>query len=360
VHGRTAPNRSTATAARANLPAGAACSVGVTAKNCYACTVRVRIEGASSPFPPERFAAGLDRLRALGFDVDARFAGPRGRHAYLNGSDDERRTSLQEALHSDVDVVWLARGGYGLGRIVDDLVVPPPAARVPWVVGFSDATALFCRLVNAGHAERCVHGPLATTIPAEPDDTVARLRDVFAGRRPAPLGGLRAVGATDVVDVAGPLFAGNLCVVASLCGTTSQPRLQSALAGAVVVLEEIGERPYRIDRLLTQLVRSSVLVDVAAVVVGHLTQCDEPSSSSSTSSSSSSSSASSFSARDAVPTPLQVFVDVLAPLGIPVVAGLASGHEAPNAPLPLGGRVRLRGQGANVALTWESPATVTT
>jgi muramoyltetrapeptide carboxypeptidase len=315
--------------------------------------VRVRIEGASSPFPPDRFAAGVARLRDLGFVVDDRFAGPRGRHAFLNGSDEERRASLQEALASDVDVVWLARGGYGLGRIVDELVVPAPGARMPWVVGFSDATALFCRLVNAGHAHRCIHGPLATTLPAEPDDTIARLRAVLAGHAPAPVTGLRLVGGAGVgaglVDVAGPLFAGNLCVVASLCGTPSQPRLAQALAGAVVVLEEIGERPYRVDRLLTQLVRSGVLAGAAAVVVGHLTGCDEPSSPAPSSPAPSSSSPSS---RDPVPTPLQVFVDVLAPLRIPVLAGLPSGHESPNVPLPLGWAVQLRGRGDDVTLAW--------
>jgi muramoyltetrapeptide carboxypeptidase len=305
--------------------------------------VRIRIEGSSSPFVPERLERGVAKLRSLGFTVDVAAAGPRGRHAYLNGDDDERRASLQDALDSDVDVVWLARGGYGLGRIVDGLRVP---ARIPRVVGFSDTTALFCRLLAAGHADRCVHGPLATTLPNEPDDTIARVHDVVAGRAPAPLSGLRHVGGPAVVDVGGPLFAGNVCVMASLCGTPSQPRFSGGMTGAIVVLEEIGERPYRIDRMLTQMLRAGAFDGVAAVVVGQLTQCTEPSAATPPGAPAPSSS------RDPAPAPLDVFVDVLRPLGVPVGAGAQVGHETPNAALPLGGRVRLVRRGDDVVLSW--------
>src|SRR4051794_16687190 len=99
--------------------------------------MRVRIEAPSSPFAVDKLMAGVARMRAAGLEVDEVPALPRGRHAYLNGDDDERRRSLEQALHSNVDVVWLARGGYGLTRIVDRLELP---ARAPIVVGFSDAT----------------------------------------------------------------------------------------------------------------------------------------------------------------------------------------------------------------------------
>lgn len=308
--------------------------------------MRIRIEGSSSPFVPDRLDRGVARLRALGCDVDTAAAGPRGRHAYLNGDDDERRSSLQDALRSDVDVVWLARGGYGLGRIVDGLDVP---ARIPRVVGFSDTTALFCRLIAAGHADRCVHGPLATTLPAEPEDMIARVVDVVAGRAPAPLVGLHRVDGATAVDVMGPVFAGNVCVMSSLCGTPSQPRFSGAMHGAIVVLEEIGERPYRIDRMLTQLLRAGAFDGVAAVVVGQLTQCTEPVPAGAPAAPSS---LSSSSPRDPAPAPIDVFVDVLRPLGVPIVAGANVGHESPNAAVPLGGRARLVGQGGDVTLSW--------
>jgi len=178
---------------------------------------------------------------------------------------------------------------------------------------------------------------------------------VVAGRAPPPLPGLRQVAGHAVIDVAGPLFAGNVCVMASLCGTPSQPRFVGAMAGAIVVLEEIGERPYRIDRMLTQLRRAGAFDGVAAVVVGQLTQCAEPAPAAPTTSMPMGPTPPA--PRDPAPAPLDVFVDVLAPLGLPVVAGASVGHEQPNAALPLGGRARLSGRGDDVTLSWPGQAT---
>lgn len=285
--------------------------------------MRVRIEAPSSPFPVDKLRAGVERLRAAGVIVDApevpadMDALLRGRHAYLNGDDDERRRSLEAAFHSDVDVVWLARGGYGLTRIVGRLQVPP---RTPTVIGFSDATALFAHL--AGGNTRCVHGPLITSLAGEPEETFRHALAVLERRAR----GHSFPVVTGDVDAEGWLFAGNLCVLAHLAGTPSAPNLE----GAILVLEEVGERPYRIDRDLTQLKESGMLAGVRAVVVGHLTGCDEPASS-----------AAGPSARDRAPAPLEVFRERVASMHIPFAHGLAVGHEPPNWALPLGARARL-------------------
>ncbi len=305
--------------------------------------MKIRITGPSSPFRPEALQRGVDLLRARGHDVvddDAL----RGTHAFLNGDDDSRRAALQEALASDADAVWLARGGYGLTRIVDELVVP---ARVPVVVGFSDSTALFARLATAGALDRCVHGPLATTIAHEPDDSVDRALAVIARRAAGThhvptLPPLRTLVGRDGV-FEGPLWAGNLVVLAALCGTPSLP----SLAGHIVVVEEVGERPYRLDRVLTQLLRSGALRDVAAIVIGHLTGCDEPTP---TPAAATPTPPPSSPARDPAPRGLDVVVERLGRLGVPIVAGLPSGHEAPNLALPLGGRARLVVDGERATL----------
>lgn len=297
-------------------------------------SLRIRIEGASSPFPADRFAAGVEVLRAAGHVVDDSHAGPRGRHAYLNGTDEQRRLSLEEALMSDVDAVLLARGGYGLTRIVDDLFVDGWPMKLPLVVGFSDVTALFGKMATEGLLDRCVHGPVVTSLAGEPEDSRARFFDVVSGRAPADLD-LDVVAADDSIDsVEGPLFAGNLVVLAALCGTPSMPSLQ----GHVVVIEEVGERPYRLDRLLTQLVKSAAFAGVAAVVVGHLTGCDEPAR------------AMPNAARDPVFSGRDVVIDGLRALGVPVFSGLRVGHEAPNLALPLGGRVLVEVDGARARL----------
>lgn len=280
----------------------------------------VRVEGPSSPFPEERMLAGVERLRSAGFAVDVAHAGPRGRHAYLNGTDDERLRSLAEALRSDVDVVWLARGGYGLTRLLDrlDRLDRLPARR-PRVVGFSDATALLCHLDARG---RDVHGPLITTLANESDASFAHLLDVLAGRATSIAGLSSHDGAR--VDVRGRVVAGNLCVLAHLVGTRSLPPLD----GAILALEEIGERPYRIDRMLTQLLAARALDGVRAVIVGDLLQCDEPPSKSPSGT------------RDPAPAPFDVFVERLGER-MPVVRGLPIGHGAPNFAIPFGADARL-------------------
>lgn len=277
--------------------------------------MRVRVVGASSPFPVEKLAKGVAVLRKNGFDVDDRDV-LAGSHAYLNGSDDERVAAVDAALRADVDVVWFARGGYGLTRIIDRLTIPK---KIPVVVGFSDLTALFARLHHDGLLQRCVHGPLCTSIVNEADDSVAHVVDVVGGGSGSALPRLHnhAVGRAQ-----GPVFAANLCVLAALCGTRFQPKLQ----GHVVVVEEVGERPYRLDRMLTQCLQSGVFDGVAGFVVGHLTQCEEPASNNSLQ-------------RDPAPKAIDVVVERLSTLKVPVWSGLPVGHEPPNFALPLGRNV---------------------
>ncbi len=285
--------------------------------------MRITIVGPSSPFRPEALARGTAVMREAGHDViegDALVGG----HAYLNGDDDVRAAALEAALHSDADVVWLARGGYGLTRIVERLQIP---ARIPIVVGFSDATALFGRLSRAGHEARCVHGPLATTLGSEPEHSARRALAVVAGTAPEPLPTLKTLvpagPSRNDGFVRGPLWAGNLVVLAALAGTPSMPDLR----GHIVVVEEVGERPYRLDRVLTQLLSAGAFDGVTGIVVGHLTGCDEPAPPTQTATPTSS---------PAPPRGIDVVVERLSSLGCPIVAGLPCGHEAPNLALPLG------------------------
>lgn len=266
----------------------------------------------SSPYPHDKLSAGIERLSAAGFSVELPPRLLRRTHAYLNGTDDERFNELEAALHSDVDAIWLARGGYGLGRIIDRLIVPE--GTLPTVVGFSDATVLLSRLLLDGVPS--VHGPLATSVGGEPDDSFAHLQMLLAQRTPPPLIGraVRPLSST----ISGWLYPANLCVLSHLVGTPALP----SLTGAILVLEEVGERPYRIDRMLTQLHSAGVLDGVAGICVGHLTGCTEPAGSA-----------------VAAPTPLEVFAE--RSQGIPLVAGFPVGHQAPNFALPVGGNARL-------------------
>lgn len=287
--------------------------------------MRIRIEAPSSPPPVDKLTAGVARLRAAGVTVDESNGAPRGRHAYLNGGDDERAASLVDAIASSVDVVWLARGGYGLTRILP--AIPRATGTSPTIIGFSDATALFAHLWGKGVP--CVHGPLATTVAAEPDDSFAHCLAVLERRA---RGAALPVRGDARIDVEGRLFAGNLCVLCALLGTASFPDLKDT----IVVLEEVGERPYRVDRMLTQLILAGALAGVRAVVAGHLTDCVEPKNGAGI--------------REPAPSALAVFTERLAAAGIPLASGLEAGHQAPNRALPLGVRARLSVSGGRGAL----------
>jgi muramoyltetrapeptide carboxypeptidase len=290
----------------------------------------VRIVAASSPFPLEKQDAGVARLESAGFVVER--ASLAGSHAYLNGSDEERAAALTQALTSDADVVWLARGGYGLTRILSRIALPTGPA--PIVVGFSDATALLAHLLVVGVCG--VHGPLATTVANESPESFDHLRAVLerraAGRSIGPLTRRDVRGG---VDVTGWLFAANLTVLAALVGTASLP----SLAGAILVVEDIGERPYRLDRVLTQLIETGALQGIRAIVVGYMSGCDEPAN------------GGARGTRDAAPSPVDVVVERARALGVPVVSGAQVGHESPNFAIPIGASAELAGPIDDIRLT---------
>ena len=280
--------------------------------------LRVRIIAPSSPFLKEKLDQGIARLEQANVQVELCPHLFSAGHAYLNGSDDQRLHSLQESLQADVDVVWLARGGYGLTRLLSQLRVPENS-RLPVVVGFSDATALLAWLCQRGIP--CVHGPLATTLGGESETSFLRVLNILQGAQPDALRELR-IAYTDAEqgEVEGKVFAANLCVLSHLVGTAHFPDL----SGHIVLLEEVGERPYRIDRMLTQLLDAGAFTGVKAIVLGEMIGCEEPAR-----------------GRIAPPTPLDVFLERCQNLGCPVFHQGAFGHGSPNLAIPLGIEGRL-------------------
>jgi len=249
---------------------------------------------------PDAFARGEAILAA-------RYAavydpGVLSRAAHLAGSDDRRAHELARALEDpEVRAVFCARGGYGALRIVDRLAAP---GHKP-VVGFSDITVLHAWLF--GHALTSVHGPNVGGLGRDDARDQALWGLLENPDPPAPLSGLRPLrgGRAD-----GRLLGGNLTVLSHLCGTRHFPDLR----GAVLLLEDCNEQPYRIDRMLTQLGLSGSLAQLAGIALGDFSDCG-----------------------DTKP----VLEERLAALDVPVVAGLPVGHGDQNVALPHGARVRL-------------------
>ena len=231
---------------------------------------RILVPAAAGPVDPSRIEAGMRLLRQRGFEVQAFLPGDPS--VYLAGSDQARAEVLTRALlDPDVDAVWAARGGYGLMRILDrlpwDLL---PRARARWVVGFSDICALLLPL-----AERCpswgvLHAPNVQDLDRlDPGELEALLDLLEQPEAPRCFSGLQPLrpGLAE-----GALLAGNLCVLSHLAGSPFLPEAH----GCILVLEEVGERPYRIDRMLTQLELCGWFDGVAGLVLGELLGCDEP------------------------------------------------------------------------------------
>ncbi|HET6651919.1 MAG TPA: DUF4031 domain-containing protein [Nocardioides sp.] len=275
---------------------------------------RVAVVATSGPVPESRLAVGLDVLRS--WDLDVQVAGHvlDAGHPYLAASDEHRVRDFTAAwLDDSVAAVVCARGGYGAQRIVDLLDWDRLArARSKLLVGFSDITALL-QAFAARLGLATVHGPVVTSLGSGDEESREHLRrTLFEPARslvltPEPL----------VVLVPGTaegvLVGGNLAVLASGAGTS---RVMPA-AGSIAVLEDIGEEPYKLDRVLTQLLRSGWFDGVRAVVVGQLTDCGPEE------------------------TVRAVLVDRLGGLGVPLVMGAPFGHEDRNLALPLGVPARL-------------------
>ncbi|GIG66436.1 S66 peptidase family protein [Phytomonospora endophytica] len=280
----------------------------------------VRVVTPSGPTSRERLTPGLELLAEWGLDVQVP-DGVLDRDGFLAGSDAARLTEFNEALADpSVRAVFCGRGGYGVTRIIDDVDWDAARRDPKPVIGYSDITALHMGLYrHAGVAS--VHGPVVTSFATpEPEDgaVVKALHTALFSAEPVvvasadyePTGRL-----TRGTAVAGPLLGGNLSLVVDAVGTGTH----LDCAGAILLLEEINEAPYRVDRALTQLRRAGVLGAVAGVALGNFTDCADGW------------------GVDVV----DVLGQMLAALDVPVLGGLPIGHGIRQETVPYGTRAVL-------------------
>jgi len=292
---------------------------------------RVRLVAASSALEDaERLMAGLAVLESWGLQPEGDpLSLPQRRWGYLAGRDAQRLADLSpERAEGGAAATLLAcvRGGWGAARLLEQR----PRAEAPWLLGFSDVTSLLFDRVAQGLGGG-IHGPLLTTLATEPPWSQERLRALLFGEPLADLDG--EIWRRGVAE--GPLLAANLTVATHLLGTPHLP----PLAGAILVLEDVGEAPYRVDRMLTHWRLSGALQQLAGIGFGQFSDCDDGS-------------ADQAAAGDA-PRRFsleEVLRERSGDLGIPVLAGLNVGHVSGNAALPLGVRARLDAERGRLSL----------
>jgi muramoyltetrapeptide carboxypeptidase len=227
---------------------------------------------------------------------------------YLAGNDDRRAAELDRAMRAtDSKAIVAVRGGYGLHRIASRMDWEAFRAHPKWLVGFSDVTVLHVEASAAGVAS--MHAPMVAALGRCHEPTRCRWIDALEhplrARRWSNLAALRAG------EASGTSFGGNLTVMHA-CAAGGRLHIP---AGAILFLEDVGERPYRVDRMLTTLVMGGHFDSVRGIVLGEFTDC--------------------YPGADRICVQ-DVLRDLLGSLGIPIVTQFPIGHGEDNDPLPLG------------------------
>jgi len=311
----------------------------------------VAITAPSGPVNPEKLSAGIKILENMGLRVvvmESCYAS----HEYLAGTDAQRLRDLHIAFaDKNIRGIFAARGGYGAGRLLPyldyDLIKKNPKI----FAGYSDVTALhivlnqFCKLIT-------FHAPMpAADLPNADEFTLSALKKMlFVGRqwdgphvlhssarhgsRPSTFPGFfiplknpptHTLKIINPGNARGILTGGNLTLIAASIGTPYEIKTR----GRILFLEETGEPPYRVDRLLLQLKHAGKLKHAAGFILGDFSP-------------------------ESPETIKLAISELLIPEGKPIIGGLACGHTMPNITLPLGqvmqinnGQLMVSGFGGN-------------
>lgn len=278
---------------------------------------------------------GVARLKALGHQVEldpSVFA----THMRFAGDDETRLAAVGRAAASGADVAIITRGGYGLTRLLPRLpykAIGKAIDRGTAFVGLSDFTA-FQNAVLAETGRVTWSGPAVGEdfgVEAEPDDIMqACFEDLVSGQGEGAGWQLPRDEALErPLQARGVLWGGNLAIVSALAGTPWLPKVK----GGILFLEDVHEHPYRIERMLTQLLYAGVLQKQKAIVLGHFTNW--------------------------LPVPhdkgfkMKTVIDWLRrEVKAPVLTGLPFGHVATKVCLPVGAKVTLAAEGRDAFLLW--------
>jgi len=260
--------------------------------------------------------AGVRVLEHAGFRVRVG-AAARERRGYLAGSDRARVADFHDMLRDpEVRAIIAARGGYGSGRLLPQLDLQLVREHPKIIVGHSDLTFVLNTFVQRAELVT-FHGPMVTGLPKQPDATETLLA-LLGGERVGWNQSAEAVIQPGTAE--GPLAGGCLSIVVSMLGTPYAVETR----GRLLFLEEVNEKPFRIDRMLVHLQQAGAFAEVAGVIFGEMDGCVGPG--------------------QAPVTVREVVAEAFADAPFPVAFGLPSGHGLGTSTLPLGIRARLAGE----------------
>jgi muramoyltetrapeptide carboxypeptidase len=301
------------------------------------------IAPASAPPDPKNIDHCLEAIERLGFKPKLA-ANVRKRWGFLAGSDRERAGDLMRMVTDrSVTAIVCVRGGYGTARLLSLLDYSVIRANPKILLGYSDITSLHCAFLKKANLVS-FHGPMLNSDFIKencPEFTLQSfLRTLTV---PTVPGGIcqgykgKTVAILRRGKASGPLVGGNLSLLCSTIGTPYQP----SFARAILFIEDLDERPYRFDRMLTHLLNAGLLQQVAGVAIGINENCEDPHSSKT---------------KEYRQTLDDVLTERLLPLKVPLITGLPFGHVPYNATLPIGLRATLDATIGDLVIT--EPAVV--
>jgi muramoyltetrapeptide carboxypeptidase len=266
----------------------------------------IGIVAPAGPFDPEKFMKGKTVLESMGFQTFFD-EGIFQKHGFLAGTDTQRANQVNRLFAEPaVQAIACARGGYGSMRILSFLDFETIQQHPKIFLGFSDISALLsvlydqCGLVS-------FHGPVVTTLAKATKKTIMTMKTALTSDVPLELtpedGEVIKSG-----ECSGLMAGGNLTTLCHLVGTSFAPNLK----GKILLLEDVGEMPYRIDRMLTQMKLAGCFNGIVGLILGAFKECGH------------------------LNEIGEIFENIFEDADIPILAGFDMGHGEHNLTIPMG------------------------
>ncbi len=215
----------------------------------------------------EKVQTCINTLQEWGYQVKVGKTVGGESQTYFSGTDEERLTDFQQMLDDDeVKAVLCGRGGYGMGRIIDEIDFKKFSKQPKWIIGYSDITVLHSHLYSNYYISS-LHSPMAGAFNDEgyKNEYVLSLKNALEGKKikySIPVHEFNKKG-----EAIGELIGGNLALLAHLVGTDSDIKTR----GRILFIEDVGEYSYNVDRMFYQLKRSGKLSKLAGLIIGGFT-----------------------------------------------------------------------------------------
>lgn len=274
---------------------------------------------------PEQIEPATKIIQSWGLEVTLSANLFSQRHSYLAGTDEERLSDIQSMINDpSISAILCARGGYGSSRLVDQIDFSPLKTNPKWIIGFSDVTAIHLKLFSLGI--QSIHGTMPLLFSKEDSvSSIINLKETLLGSL-APIS-IRPTPRNRSGQSEGRLLGGNLSLIVDALGTSSEPDTD----GCILLIEEIEEYKYKIDRMMNHLNRAGKLRKLSALVVGHMTNVLDTE----------------LTYGESVE---DIILHHVAQYAYPVVFNFPSGHENPNLAWRSGGMYALTSSAEKVEL----------